>query len=164
MEDLQSVMLEFKQQLGEGNIQKAYRGLMEYILGLKSYLKNRHPDFSTSGSLYYGIMDMTYFSFTPASLKNRDLKVAIVFNYDAFRFEVWLAGVNKQVGWEYWELFKTADWNKYRLVSSPSEADGVVEHILVEDPDFGDTNTLTGKIEQGTLKFIKDIDEFLSTR
>jgi hypothetical protein len=32
-------------------------------------------------------MDMTYFAIFPPCLKSHDLKVAIVFNYDAFRFE-----------------------------------------------------------------------------
>ena len=34
---------------------------------------------------------MTYFALFPASLKCRGLKVTIVFNYEAFRFEAWLA-------------------------------------------------------------------------
>lgn len=163
METLQFVMQDFKKQLEKGVLQQAYKGLMEYILWLKSHLKNKYPEYTVSGSIYYGFMDMTYFSFTPGSLKKRDLKIAIVFNYDAFRFEVWLAGVNKQVGREYWELIRKSGWNKYRLVSSVKEADGIVEHILVPDPDFSDLDSLTMKIEQGTLSFISDIEEQLSS-
>jgi len=163
METLQFVMHDFKKQLEKGVLQQAYKGLMGYILGLKSHLKNKCPEYTVSGSIYYGFMDMTYFSFTPESLKKRDLKIAIVFNYDAFRFEVWLAGVNKQVGRDYWELIRNSGWNKYRLVSSPKEADGIVEHILVPDPDFSDLDSLTLKIEQGTLSFIGDIEEQLSS-
>jgi hypothetical protein len=42
--------------------------------------------------------------------------------------------------------------------------DSVLEHILIDNPDFSDTDKLTAGIEQGTLKFIKDIEGFLSTR
>jgi hypothetical protein len=36
-----------------------------------------------------------------------------------------------------------------------------MEHILVDDPDFSDLDALTRKIEQGTLKFIQDVESFL---
>lgn len=155
---------EFKKQLQKGQIQKAYRGLMDYILGLKSYLKKKYPNYYVSGSMYYGYMDMTYFSFTPKSLKQRKLKIAIVFNYDAFRFEVWLGGYNKQVQNEYWKLFKNSDWNTYRLVSNTKDVDAIIENVLVERPDFSDVDSLTKNIEKATLEFIKDIENFLLKR
>ncbi len=155
---------EFKKQLQKGQIQKAYRGLMDYILGLKSYLKKKYPDYYVSGNIYYGYMDMTYFSFTPESLKQRKLKIAIVFNFDAFRFEIWLGGYNKQVQNEYWKLFKNSDWNTYHLVSNTKDVDAIIENVLVERPDFSDVDSLTKNIEKATLEFIKDIENFLLKR
>jgi hypothetical protein len=107
-------------------------------------------------------MDMTYFSFFPNSLKDRKLKIAIVFIHDAFRFEVWLAGNNKQVQSKYWKLFKESDWNNYHIVSTTKGVDSIVEHILVDNPDFSDLDTLTEQIESATLKFIKHVESFLS--
>jgi len=97
MKSLQENMTEFKKQLEKGAIQKAYQGLMEYMMSLKNHFSNKYPDYSTPGGLYHGYMDMTYFSILPKTLKDRDLKIAIVFLYDAFRFEIWLSGKNKQV-------------------------------------------------------------------
>jgi Family of unknown function (DUF7000) len=97
MESLQENINEYRRQLEKGAIQKAYRGVMEYIMDLRTNLKNKYPDYFVSGSIYYGYMDMTYFSFFPKSLKDRNLKIAIVFLHEPFRFEAWLAGVNKQV-------------------------------------------------------------------
>ena len=37
---------------------------------LRTQLKNKYPDYFVSGSIYYGYMDMTYFSFFPESLKH----------------------------------------------------------------------------------------------
>ena len=34
--------------------------------------------------------------------------------------------------------------------------------VLVEDSDFSDLDALTNQIEAGTLKFIKEIESFLS--
>jgi hypothetical protein len=63
-------------------------------------------------------MDMTYFSFFPKTLKDRNLKIAIVFLHESFRFEVWLVGFNKQVQQKYWKLFTDSDWNQYPIVST----------------------------------------------
>lgn len=162
MKSLQENMVEFKKQLKKGVIQKAYLGLMEYMLGLKNYFSGKYPDYSTPGSLYNGYMDMTYFSILPRSLKDRDLKIAIVFLYDAFRFEIWLSGKNKQVLTKYWQVIKERKWDKYKVVEPAKGVDSIVEHILVEHPDFSDLDALTKQIEQGTLRFIHDIERFLA--
>ena len=162
MDDFYEYIDEYKRHLKKGFIQKAYRGLIKYILSLKTYLNKKYPDYFVSGSIYYGYMDMTYFSFTPESLKRRKLKIAIVFNYDDFRFEVWLGGYNKQVQNEYWTLFKNSDWNKYHLVSTKKGVDSIIEYILVENPNFSDLNKLTKQVENGTIQFIKDVENFLS--
>jgi hypothetical protein len=164
MGSLHDYMDEYKRQLEKGAINKAYKGLMEYILSLRTYFGNKYPDYFISGTIYYGYMDMTYFSFFPESFKQRKLKIAIVFIHEAFRFEVWLAGYNKQVQLKYWKLLKESGWDKYHLVSTTKGADSIMEHVLVANPDFSDLDTLTNQIETETLKFIKDIESFLSAR
>lgn len=162
MEPFHEYVNEYKKQLEKGVVQKAYKGLMEYVMALRTHFKNKYPDYFVSGSIYYGYMDMTYFSFFPNSLKDRKLKIAIVFIHETCRFEVWLAGYNKQLQSKYWKLFKGSGWNKYHVVSTTKGADSIVEHILVDDPDFRDLDTLTKQIEKTTLKFIKDVESFLS--
>ena len=146
----------------KGVIQAAYRGLLQYIMDLRTHFKNKYPDYFVSGNIYQGYMDMTYFSFIPESLKQRKLKIAIVFIYDTFRFEVWLGGYNKQIQSKYWKLVKESDWNKYRIPSNIKGLDSIVEYTLVDNPDFSDLDALTKQIEEGTLTFIKDIESFLS--
>ncbi len=153
---------EYRKQIRRGAIQQAYKGLMEYIMDLRTHFKNKYPDHFISGSVYYGYMDMTYFSFQPKSLKERGLKIAIVFIHDAFRFEVWLAGYNKQVQTKYWNLFKESVWKQYHLVPSTEGVDSIMEHVLVEEPDFSELESLTKKIERETMKFIEEVEDFLS--
>jgi hypothetical protein len=161
METFHECTDEYRKQLEKGVIQKAYKGLMEYIMDLRTHFQNKYPDYFVSGSIYYGYMDMTYFSFFPKSLKDRKLKIAIVFIHRAFRFEVWLAGYNKQVQSKYWKLFKGSDWNRYHLVTTTKGVDSILESILVENPDFSDLDALTKQIERETLKFITDVEGFL---
>lgn len=161
METFHEYMNEYKKQLEKGVIQKAHKGLLEYIMGLRTHFKNEYSDYSVSGSIYYGYMDMTYFAVAPKTLKDRNLKIAIVFLYDPFRFEVWLAGANKQVQAKYWKLIKESDWDQYHLVPTIEGFDSIVEHTLVDHPDFHDLAALTTQIEMGTLKFIEDVENFL---
>jgi hypothetical protein len=155
-------MNEYKKQLKKGDLQEAYQGLMEYFRDLRSHFKNKYPDYSVSGSIYYGYMDMTYFSLFPESLKRRKLKIAIVFIHDKFRFEVWLSGSNRNVQTKYWKLLKESDWHKYHLASNPRAVDYVIDHILITNPDFSDLNSITRQIERGTLEFIRDVEGFFS--
>jgi len=163
MESFNEYMNEYKKQIKKGIINEAYKGLMEYIMDLRVYFKKKYPDYFVSGNIYYGYMDMTYFSFSPESLKNKNLKIAIVFIHDTCRFEVWLAGYNKQVQTKYWKLFKKNNWDKYQIVSTTKGVDSIIEYILIDNPDFNDLKNLTKQIETNTLKFVKDIDNFLKT-
>jgi hypothetical protein len=155
-------MQEFKRQLEKGYIQGAYRGLMEYFRDMKLHFANAYPEYPVSGGIYYGYMDMTYFALFPDSLKRRKLKIAIVFIYETFRFEVWLSGSNRSVQAKYWKLLQKSDWHKYQLASDPKAEDYVLAYILVEDPDFRVLDSLTRQIENGTLDFIREVEGFLS--
>ncbi len=162
MGSFQESMKEYKKQLEKGAIQRAYKGLMEYMMELRMHFKNKYPKHVVSGSIYFGYMDMTYFSFFPESLKDLGLKIAVVFIHEAYRFEVWLAGYNKQAQTKYWKLIKESGWDKYHLVPSTKGADSILESVLVDNPDFGDLEALTKQIERGTLKFIRDVEKQLT--
>jgi len=162
MKSLQENMMEYRKQLKKGVIQKAYLGLMQYMLSLKNHFSTSFPDFAVAGSMYSGYMDMTYFAVVPKSLKDRELKIAIVFVYESFRFEVWLSGRNQQVMSKYWKIIKDRGWDKYTLADQGKWADSILEHVLVDNPDFSDLEALTRQIEQGTLKFIQNVERLLA--
>jgi hypothetical protein len=157
-------MMEYKNQPGKGVIIEAYRGLMDYFNGLRGYFQKKYSELSVSGSVYYGFMDMTYFTVIPESFKRRKLKVAIVFLHEAFRFEVWLSGANKSVQAEYWNLVRERRWNQYHIPSTTKGADSIIEYIVVDKPDFRDLDTLTAEIERGPLKVIDDVENFLASQ
>jgi hypothetical protein len=161
MHAIQADIEELRAQLGKGSIQRAYRALLSFMMGLRTHFKNSYTGFAVSG-LYQGYMDMTYFAIVPPSLKHRGLKIAIVFNYDAFRFEAWLAGSNRKVQRQYWELFRDSQWPEYRVVTPGRGIDAIVECDLVRGSDLSDPDALTASVETGTVAFIDDIERFLS--
>jgi hypothetical protein len=161
MHSIREDMDEFRGQLRNGSIQKAYYALLSYMMGLRTHFKKKYPSYALSG-LYQGYLDMTYFAILPPSLKQRDLKIAIVFNYEAFRFEAWLAGSNRKVQQKYWELVKNSQWNEYRVVTPAKGVDSIVECDLAKDFDFDDLDSLTASIEENTAEFVDHIESFLS--
>lgn len=153
----------YRQLVEEGTVKKAYAGLMEFIMSLRNHLKSKYPDYHVSGSIYYGYMDMTYFSFTPQLLRSKNLKIAIAFIHEKASFEVWLAGANKQIQSKYWKLFKEKTWASYRIPESLKGIDSIIEYDLSDLSDFNDLGALTEQIEKRTLQFIADIEAFFAT-
>ncbi len=161
MQSIQDDMQAFRAQLEHGSLQKAYRALLSYMLSLRAHFIDLYPDYAVSG-LYQGYLDMTYFALIPPSFKPRGLKIAIVFNYGAFRFEAWLAGRDRKVQREYWKRFKDSHWAEYRVVAPGRGIDSIVECDLVQDIDFERQDALTSSIESAAAAFIEEMERSLS--
>jgi hypothetical protein len=161
VEDIQHDIEGFKKQLEIGSVQKAYKALISFMMSLRTHLAGDYGDSAVS-ALYQGYMDMTYFALFPPSLKRHELKIAIVFNYAAFRFEAWLAARNRRVQRQYWELFKQVDWGEYRLVAPADGIDSIIECDLAKDFDISDPHALTLKIKSAAGVFMGRIEEYLS--
>jgi hypothetical protein len=61
MNPLNDYITYYRNQIEKGDIVIAYRGLMEYMMNLRTHFKNEYPNYFISGSFYYEYMDMTYF-------------------------------------------------------------------------------------------------------
>jgi hypothetical protein len=160
MNTLKDQVDEYQKLLERGVIQKAYRGLIQFMGYLRADLTKKHPEYA-AGNIYQGYMDMTYFPLFPPELKKRRLKIAIVLIHEKLIFEIWLSGVNKQVQTRYRQLIKESEWTKYRMPASLQGSDSIIENTLVENPDFNNTEELAGQIENETVLFIQEIEKFL---
>jgi hypothetical protein len=159
MDTLNECIREYTTQLSNGKIQKAYKGIMAFMSGLKSHMENSH-DYIAS-ALYFGYMDMTYFAFTPPNLKEKKLKIAIVYLHKECRFEAWLGGSNRKIQSEYINLMGHKNIGKYKLSRVVPGVDSIIETILVEKPDFNHPEELKKQIEGKTIDFINDITSIL---
>jgi len=161
MDSLNNYVKEYTIQLSKGQIQKAYRGIMAFISGLRTYLESMYPDYSAS-ALYFGYMDMTYFAFTSPDLKNKKLKIAIVYLHEQNRFEVWLGGSNRKIQAEFIKFLTSKNLGKYKLSQALPGVDSIIESTLVEQPDFDQPEELKKHIEKKTIEFINDITSILN--
>ena len=160
MDSLNNYVREYTNQLTKGQIQKAYKGIMLFMSALSTYLVGQHPDY-TAGNLYFGYMDMTYFAFTPSVLKEKKLKIAIVFLHEQSRFEAWLGGSNRKVQSECIELLRSRKIGRYKLSQVTPGVDSIIESILVEQPDFDHPEDLRKQIEERILAFVYDVISIL---
>ena len=156
MKQLSDSIREYTRLLQSDTLITAYTGIIKYMSRLRTYFADKHPDLFP-GTFYPGYMDMTYFSLTPASIKNRKLKIAIVYLHKEARFEAWLGGVNRQVQSEYIERLEGRSLGRLHLSRVSPGVDSILEEVLVKDPDFDQLETLTQMIEEKTMTFIEDV-------
>lgn len=159
-QSLNHYIKEYHKQLELGIVQKGYKGLIDYIMTLRSHFINKYPEGYVVGSLHQGYMDISYFPFTPLDLNIKKLKIAIVYNHRKAQFEIWLTGQNKQVQKQYWDLINDRNWNRYEIL--PDSQYAIITKVLVEKPNFNGLDALTEQIETKSLEFGNDIINLLN--
>ncbi len=152
---------ELQKRLSDGLIQRAYRGIVSYMSRLRTVFADQRGERAVSG-LYQGYFDMTYFALFSDDLKEHDLKLAVVFNYETFEFEVWLAARNRKTQRRYWEMFHNTGYNKHRLVEPAVGIDAIVMAVLAANYSMEGEDGLTTQIVEGVTAFERDIVSFLS--
>ncbi|MBT3180121.1 MAG: hypothetical protein HOB40_08995 [Candidatus Marinimicrobia bacterium] len=160
MKDFNKYVSIYKDQLDKGNIQKAYTGLVKYVMKLKTIFAKDLSDKFTIGNILRGYMDYTYFYFSNDYLKKNKLKFGLVLNHEKMRFEIWLLGQTIDIQKKYWKLLKTTEWNKDKT-EMPKYS--VIETVLVENPDFNNLELLTEKIKNRAIQISDEITDYLKT-
>jgi hypothetical protein len=161
MNTLDKDIKELQIRLKDGSIQRAYKGIVSYMSRLRTVFANQQVERVVSG-IYQGYFDMTYFALFPDELKVRDLKLAIVFNYETFNFEIWLAARNRKVQKRYWELFFKYGYKKHSIIEPAVGIDAIVTAVLKKDYSLEAESSLTAQIIEGAIAFERDIISFLN--
>ena len=106
-----------------------------------------------SGGLYQGYMDMTYFPLTNEILKERDLKIAIVYLHPQKTFEAWLSARNRAVIGQYRTLFNDVSIGGVEVYHDESNEDAILECVLTDAPDFDHQDALSETLLSATDAF-----------
>jgi len=161
MNTLNDNVKEYTLQLNKGHIQKAYKGIMNFMSELKAYLERQHPDYITS-ALYFGYMDMSYFAFTPSILKNKKLKIAIVYLHEECKFELWLAANNRKIKEEYVRILSNKNLGRFTLSQIQPGIDSIIASSIMEQPDFNNLSELKKQLEIRIIEFAKDANSIIT--
>jgi len=143
----------YKDLLKNGDVQIAYAGLVKYVQKLRTVFSKDLSATYSVGNVFQGYMDYTYFYLSNEYLKDKKLKLGLVFNHNHVRFEAWLLGQTKDVQENYWKLLKNTKW----INGSEMPRYSIFEVILVDNPDFDDLETLTESIKNKLVSVAEDI-------
>ncbi|WP_373482814.1 hypothetical protein [Acetobacterium sp.] len=155
MKNLNKLIEEYTQQLRLGEIQIAYRGILAFVGKLRAAFINKYPHYDVS-SIYQGYLDMSYFSLSTKPLKDKGLKIAIVYLHEKGTFEVWLSARNRDIARTHQSILDNLS-DEINVFHDKNNQDAIAECILTHAPDFEDPALLINTIDKGVEKFVATI-------
>ena len=148
-----STLLEtYRTLLQTTDLQKAYQEFIRLFRFLRNELERQMPDFRFQNSITENAMDYAYFSFTYPGLKEKVLKLVVVFDHKNFRLEVWLSGVNRtaQCRWaEHWSACPPP----MELTQEPNRTDFVVR--LPVETDLSDGEKTVAAVKEAAVQLLQ---------
>jgi len=157
MKTLNQAVKEYNRQLQQGDIQTAYKGILDFIGKMRAHFIKKNELYDV-GSIYQGYMDMTYFSFVSEPLKKKRLKIAIVYLHEKGAFEVWLSARNRDLAKQYKAVFDSMILEQSAFFHDEDNLDAIIECTLTATPNFDHQDLLIGIIERGVERFVTSID------
>lgn len=149
------MMDHFKKALGTGELQKAYRHLMDVFSSLQTALRENKEAQVQTGTLYHGYLDMTYLPVTTRVLRKKGMKVAVVFDYPKFQFQLWLSAGNRKKREKAILLLEQTKVLKDSIRIAKENPDAILEQVIHEPIDFEDTQGLVRSLVAETIRFTK---------
>ncbi|MDD4212397.1 MAG: hypothetical protein PHY42_03240 [Bacilli bacterium] len=161
MKKLNDYICEYTKQLQSNNLQIAYRGIIDWMNVLRAHYEKGSLDMDVSG-LYEGFMDMSYFSLSSPYLKERGLKIAIVYLHSKMCFEGWLSARNRQIG-QIWKIRLQKVTLSLPLFHDSSNQDAIIEMTLVMKPNFDEEDVLMRQLDQNISHFIQIVESLIES-
>ena len=160
MKTLNEIIEEYTCYLQQGELQIAYKGIIDFLGKLRVQFIKKYPHYDVS-SIYPGYMDMSFFSLSTKLLKDKGLKIAIVYLHDKGDFEVWLSARNRDIAKTYTALLSSSITDDVNIFHNSNNPDAIIECILSDKPDFEDQSSLIDNIDDSVEKFVTKISNRL---
>ncbi|SDN80646.1 DUF7000 family protein [Acetanaerobacterium elongatum] len=163
MKPLNKIIGDYTCHLQQGEIQTAYKGILELIGKLRANFIYNYPRY-VIGGIYQGYMEMTYFSLSTNPLRDEGIKFAIVYLHQKGAFEVWLSARNRDIAEKYESVLSSNSIDNSTVHHDNSNPNAIIKCTLTSTPDFEDPDSLIFTIEQGVEKFITTITNLFDAR
>ena len=161
MKALNQLINDYTCHVQQGEIQIAYKGILEFIGKLRADFIKKYPHYDSS-SVYQGYMDMSYYSLSTKPLKEKGLKIAIVYLHEKGCFEVWLSARNREISKRYDSTFCGKNFDGMKVFHDDDNQDAIIECTLTSSPDFEEQELLINIIEQGVEHFVIAVNNLLT--
>lgn len=139
-----ALLEEYRVLLQTTGLQRAYGEFVGMFRWLRTELERQMPDCRFQSAVSGSAVDYAYFAFADEALRQKGLKLAVVFDAAGFRLEVWLCGVNRAADRRWagalkdcpppfeWAGERPGDW-LVRLPAQTDLADGDAAAAAVKD-------------------------------
>lgn len=95
------LFLEYKNLMKTTSIQAAYQQILDLLKYIFTTLQKEMKDYDFHPRIVENKMDFSYFQITNQKLKDKGLKIQIVFIHLTCRFEIWMSGYNRKIQSKY---------------------------------------------------------------
>ena len=112
------------------------------------------PDFRFQSSITENAMDYAYFSLTNPALKEKGLKLVVVFDHRNFQLEAWLSGANRTAQCRWAEQWRTCP-PPMELTQEPNRTDFVVR--LPVETDLSDGKKTVAAVKEAAVQLLQII-------
>ena len=132
----------YQKSINYNSLSATYKFLQTYMNQLQKKFSDTLTEQFVTQKVLNGYLDYTYFYFSNDFLKQKKLKLGVIYNHHENRFELWLMGTIKQSQKHYWNQLKNTTWNNENTMPQWY----VISVELIATPDFEDVNQITDLI------------------
>lgn len=152
-----NLLSEYKELLQTTNLREGYQEFIKLFRYIRAALEKSMPEYRFQGNIVENGMEYSYFLFTNDHLKEKGLKIAVVFVHKEFQFEVWLSGFNRKYQSEYYDLLKGKNI-PFELTDNPARRDYILRVTLEETVDISDGSLLIKEIKSISNELLTFVD------
>lgn len=139
-------------------LQKAYQEWFRWFRFLRNELEKQMPDYKFQAAVAENGMEYAYFQFTSSLLKEKGLKIVVVFLHKSFSLEVWLSGINRKTQ-AIWGARLCSEGTSFSRTVDPMHTDYILRAPV--SVDWCDGNAVVTAIEQMVGRLLSEIQTFL---
>lgn len=146
----ENLLRDYQHLLQTTNLQKCSREFHSLFRSVRNELEKAMPDYQFQKDITEKCLEYSYFQFTNPVLKDKGLKIVVLFVHQSFQFEVLLSGYNREVQSRVYETIKGKDL-EFELCSNPSKEDFILRSPLPPTLIFEDLDVLVSKLKTNAL-------------
>lgn len=162
MKSINNLVNKYNELLQEGDLQIAYRAILNFINRLRLKIINEYPDYVV-GSTYQGQMDITFFSVNSELLQENGLKILVLYKYDENTFNLWLSGRNRRIAKNLEFNFKSL-YENTNINIDENNKDSILEYCIIKTPDFDHQDEMMSLILSRLTEFDSLIEKQLELK
>jgi hypothetical protein len=155
-ESLQTCVERYVGAVAQGDIVRAYRGILAALTQFKSSWESTHPQ-DAVGALYQGYLDMSFVAVLPLSLAEKRLKISLVFLHETGTFTLWLTAGNRAIQKNVSTALQRITLGRYQLTELEPGVDAIIALDLPKPYAFDEPDALTMRLVAAAEAFLADM-------